>query len=496
MTAGPNRERLGELVRAELRGCPYSLPDDGRIVQYLDAIGKREKDLRDGVSHAHRKLEERGVGLSVDRDQNAREIFESNAIEGVGPGMKETADLLDSPLATKAAEALAEGMLVTSITSEQKVVDVLGHNNAKLLATNMVADMKEGRPLTEADIRDLHRQITDGQHHAGRYKRYQNGIEGSDHTPPTPIDTPAAMSELVGWIQTCRRMPTTLMAAISHAWLAHIHPFEDGNGRVCRIVVNMMMVKNGLPPVIIDHSSDRAMYIESIALSDTGGDILPLTETLALAQKRFVQEINKPQYLRSIVNERIAINASSRFLRWRRAFDQFMDALAAELAQYQLVLERIGEMTSATYGRLIDGDVIERPWVAVVKSKRMSGLGTRDYDPEILVALARPTADIYGSIEGSERHPSLRFAVRFPEDVDDPFRGIFRQGGFSGMREVTVVPDVRPRVYTRSESPRSRIQWGYVDDAAETVAQVIAGESNERFGERWDYEKRWEFDRR
>jgi len=490
MPAIPGPERTSELVRAELRGCPYSLPDDTRITEYINEISEREKLLRDGVVNAHRKLEARGVGLSVERDQRAREIYESNAIEGVGLGMKRTAEVLVSPLATRAAEALAQGMLVTSITREQKLVDILGHNNAKLLATNMLADAKNGRPMTEADIRDIHRQITDGQAHAGRYKRYVNQISGSSHTPPTPIDTPAAMSELVKWMHSCRRMPTTLMAAVAHAWLAHIHPFEDGNGRVCRILVNMMMVKDGLPPVIIDHKSYRARYIESISISDSGGDILPLTETIALAQTRFVREINRPRYLRQIVNERIAVNASSRFLRWNRSFNEFMEALATQLAQYQLHLDRIGDFDSSTFGRLMKDDISDRQWVAVVKSKR-NGLGTRAYDPEILIALARPTARIYDNIEGRTRYPSLRFAIRFPDDPGDPFRGLWRRGAFSGIREVAVIPDTRTHVYIRSEGSHSRVQGGYTDNAAEMVARAIAGESNEQFGQRWDYEKHW-----
>ncbi|WP_373298359.1 Fic family protein [Nakamurella endophytica] len=60
--------------------------------------------------------------------------------------------------------------------------------------------------------------------------------------------------------------PSTVIAAVVHAWLAHIHPFPDGNGRLARILMNATLMRAGLPPAIIRHKTDGSMYIAALAV--------------------------------------------------------------------------------------------------------------------------------------------------------------------------------------------------------------------------------------
>jgi len=62
-------------------------------------------------------------------------------------------------------------------------------------------------------------------------------------------------------------------AAIAHYNLVRIHPFDDGNGRGARILMNLILLRAGYPPAII-RSADRAGYLEALRQAD-GGDVEP-----------------------------------------------------------------------------------------------------------------------------------------------------------------------------------------------------------------------------
>ena len=65
---------------------------------------------------------------------------------------------------------------------------------------------------------------------AGTYKAAQNEIGGSEHTPAEPWSVTPEMAELAEWFANGSG-DAVLDAAVVHAWLTHIHPFDDGNGR-------------------------------------------------------------------------------------------------------------------------------------------------------------------------------------------------------------------------------------------------------------------------
>jgi Fic family protein len=91
-------------------------------------------------------------------------------------------------------------------------------------------------PLTESDIRNLHRLVLQRSEPAmvGRYAdcvRYVRTDTGR-HTFPSPIEVPALMSDFSAWLRTAPNTPDSAFAA--HRRLVGIHPFNDGNGRTAR----------------------------------------------------------------------------------------------------------------------------------------------------------------------------------------------------------------------------------------------------------------------
>lgn len=119
------------------------------------------------------------------------------------------------------------------------------------------------------------------------YKKLPNIIyrtEKEVHTTP-PEKVKDEMTKLMDWFNTSRLHPLE-RAAVFHGRFEKIHPFEDGNGRVGRFLINVMLVNNGYPPLIIRKTS-RAAYMSALAAFDSDHE-----DNL----KRFVLERFKETY--------------------------------------------------------------------------------------------------------------------------------------------------------------------------------------------------------
>lgn len=150
---------------------------------------------------------------------------------------------------------------------------------------------EDPRPLSETDICNLNKiilvrpywkdaltpdgQPTRRQIQVGQYKKYPNSVRlenGEMFEYASQEDTPILMGELVAWLQTETGKGTAhplLLAALIHYQFVRIHPFDDGNGRVSRLLMNYVLLRQGFPPVIIK-SADKANYLRALNLADTG----------------------------------------------------------------------------------------------------------------------------------------------------------------------------------------------------------------------------------
>jgi len=236
------------------------------LLQEVDALKKQIDDMRplpDGL--------EGRVMQKLRLDWN----YHSNAIEGNRLSYGETV-----------------AFLMEGITAKGKPLkdhlDIRGHNNAINFLLSIV---KDTRLISEADIRSLHEMIlvepynvnaqtTDGlpttkRITLGEYKTLPNHVKttiGETHYYARPEETPAKMRELMEWYSAVSGNPeihSVVVAALFHHKFVSIHPFDDGNGRLSRILMNLILMQKGYPPVVIK-MDDRQNYYSLLSRADNG----------------------------------------------------------------------------------------------------------------------------------------------------------------------------------------------------------------------------------
>lgn len=167
-------------------------------------------------------------------------------------------------------------------------LQIKGHNEA----INLVYEVaKSDREITENFIRELHFLILKEPYEVdaitpdgkatkkiisiGEYKTLQNHVKTKTNEIfyfAEPFETPAKMHDLIKWLtQEIKKddINPIILAAEFHYKFIRIHPFDDGNGRIARILMNLILMKFGFPPVIIK-TQDKENYFLSLRKADAG----------------------------------------------------------------------------------------------------------------------------------------------------------------------------------------------------------------------------------
>lgn len=125
--------------------------------------------------------------------------------------------------------------------------------------------------LSEHDVRSLHALVLRRSDPvlAGGYataNRYVNTDYGR-HAFPTPAQVRPLMGDFSAWLQDAGASPETAFTA--HRRLVDIHPFNDGNGRTARLLMNLLLIRGGYPPVAV-RPEDRLRYLSALQDAQAG----------------------------------------------------------------------------------------------------------------------------------------------------------------------------------------------------------------------------------
>ena len=197
--------------------------------------------------------------------------YNSNAIEG------NTLTLIET-------KVVLEGITVGGKTLREHL-EVINHRDAILLVEDIVA---KGEPLTEWQIKNIHALVLKGINdaYAGAYRDQQVIIAGAKHIPPEPFLIKERMENLIKWYETQgQKLHPVERSALLHIIFVGIHPFIDGNGRTSRLLLNLELMKNGYPPLII-RNENRIKYYSALDKAHTTGDNADFIELI-------LEELNK-----------------------------------------------------------------------------------------------------------------------------------------------------------------------------------------------------------
>lgn len=450
-----------------LDGSPYVMPDARGTRDDMAELRTQATVLADRYSKVSERLADLGFGrrqrgLREAGEVRALEIYESNAIEGVGTSLTRTRDILTSPEALAVARDLDREVLLRAIRGDRTMYDVLGLLGARSLS-EMLLDRKGLRVLTEVDVRSIHALLTYGQSYSGEYRNFEVQITKMTHVP-TPYDVvPAAMHELIKWICSSEPHDTFIRSAALHAWLTHIHPFEDGNGRVARLLANMALADARLPPAIVKSASQRDQYIDALATSDEGGDILPLAGLFATAVSRTMKEIESDRFTRRLIRARVREREGGQYGWYVKELDAFLMGLRARLLPFGLTSSRFGDVGEDEFDMLRQRNSAGNTWLLRIED---------GHRREVLLWAGYVSTEMLGRLRDDEIMPSIRLSV----PTDDSFRTLpyraARGGELGGIRELVLVPDVPPYIYARLGEQVERMG---TDNAVERLADAIIG---------------------
>lgn len=220
-----------------------------KMVEIFKEFLNKEHPLNDGIL---RKLQ---------NNLRTEFIYNSNAIEGNTLTLRETDIILQFGITVK-GKSLKEH---NEVKGQEYALDFL----------NEV--LKKEEPLSIRLIREFHALIlNDDKDNRGRFKQENNTILGAKFQTTPFYQVEEKLQELIDNFNESDKNLIEKVAKF-HNDFEMVHPFNDGNGRTGRLLMNLELMKNGYPITIIKNE-DRDDYYQALEIASIDKNYIPLTE--------------------------------------------------------------------------------------------------------------------------------------------------------------------------------------------------------------------------
>ncbi|XP_026756680.2 protein adenylyltransferase Fic [Galleria mellonella] len=198
-------------------------------------------------------------------------IYHTVGIEGNTMTLQQTRSILETRIAVS-GKSIDEHNEILGLDAAMKYI------NSTLLYRL--------RGITMGDILEIHKRVLGHVDpiEGGQFRRTQVYVGG--HIPPGPSEIQQLMAQFLEWLNSedALDLHPVRYAALAHYKLVHIHPFIDGNGRTSRLLMNLLLMQAGYPPVIIA-KQHRHLYYQHLQTANEG-DVRPFVRFIAQCTER------------------------------------------------------------------------------------------------------------------------------------------------------------------------------------------------------------------
>jgi hypothetical protein len=423
-----------------LERTPYLVPEDAASVERFSRVAKKALATHERAKAAAERIAAHTGSILGPYESAMRSelVAESNRMEGYNSTAKGVRDLV----------RLREDLLhieiqnfVEYVRDDEKLMEDMGLYRAYVIADEWA--QTDQRPR-EYELRSLHALIMGADRSAGSYKSAPNRIGGSEHTPVDPLDVPLAMGDLADWFAKGSGDPL-LDAAVAHAWLTHIHPFDDGNGRMARLLANLALIQAQFPPLLLRAGSDRGQYLDALARSDEG-DILPLYDLFAKSLRRMVCDMERPQFVERKIRSELLGTPDKRYDMWKKLLRTFFTTFEHKVQRpHGWALSLMGYPSATDFVALEEGSREGINWWVKLRNRAQGDRWLLWFGPQSVAM-----KEILGETGKARSWPS----IHFDEPDDDPtsvhpWRGVRGQTAATCPNEMVVLPGTRKPVVIR-----------------------------------------------
>lgn len=245
----------GRIAGVERKGNLYMIPEDAE--QPVDARTYAKTSVKKSYAPILEQVDTLKKSLDSCRPLTPAEVeaikevfivehtYNSNAIEGNTLTLKETA------------------LVLQGITIDQKPLkdhlEAVGYKEAFQYVEELA---KQDKPLSEYDIKSIHNLVlADRPEDRGVFRRVNVRIAGALTNPVQPYMIEPKVEELLkNYQKWSKTMHIVESVANFHLQFESIHPFIDGNGRTGRLLMNLQLIKSGLPAINIKFADRRKYY--------------------------------------------------------------------------------------------------------------------------------------------------------------------------------------------------------------------------------------------
>lgn len=264
----------GKIEGAFLVGKTWNIPENAEKPKRVNAKSVSPKNKLKEILSLKEELDHKRPLTEAELKRLNEEFmveytYNSNAIEGSTLTLKETSLVL-------------QGITINKKPLKEHL-EAIGHKDAFYYVCDLV---KEKTPLTESIIKQIHSLVLVAEpQDRGVYRKLPVRILGANHTPPQPYLVPKQMEDLMinykKWVKTKNIVE---VVSLLHLNFEFIHPFIDGNGRTGRLLVNLVLMQNGFPPIDIKFSDRQRYYdcFEDFAISNKPTAMIDLISDLLI----------------------------------------------------------------------------------------------------------------------------------------------------------------------------------------------------------------------